>query len=67
MPSINQRRFREAIVKAELAGQSWFWGAPCKKNPEHINEDGCSKRDTVKRSCLGCDIRVKEFDVGVKS
>jgi hypothetical protein len=64
MPSFNLRKFHDAIVQAELTGQTWFFGAPCKRDKAHVNDKGSTKRDTIKRTCLACDARVKENNLG---
>ena len=55
MPSQNLRRFNSVIVKAELAGLSNYAGPPCKADPQHVEEDGTTTRDTIRRTCNLCE------------
>lgn len=47
-------KHEDARVRAELEGKNSYGGAPCKKNPDHIREDGTTLRDTIKYGCLKC-------------
>jgi len=60
MPSLNLRKFNQAILKAELAGLSNYAGPPCKANPEHIEDDGTTTRDTIRRTCNQCETGKRE-------
>ena len=55
MPSLNLRKFNQAIVQAELAGLSDYAGPPCKVKLEHAEEDGTTVRDTIRRTCKRCE------------
>lgn len=55
MPSLNLRKYNQAALKAELAGETNFAGSPCKAKPEHVDEDGSTMRDTIRRTCNLCE------------
>ena len=54
---LSNRRFNKAIIAAELAGHKTFAGAPCKFDPSHIDEDGTTVRDTIRKTCCACENR----------
>lgn len=60
MPSLNQRKYNQAVLEAELAGRTDFQGTPCKANPLHVTEDGTTIRDTVRRICNLCESEKRE-------
>ena len=55
MAFFSHRRHNQAIVQAELAGHTTFRGSPCRKDPLHVDKDGTSLRDTVRKSCKQCE------------
>jgi len=55
MPSLNLRKFDQVIVDAELAGLSDYAGPPCKAKLQHVEEDGTTTRDTIRRTCKRCE------------
>ena len=55
MPSLNLRKFKKAIVDAELAGLTDYAGPPCKAHAGHVEEDGTTTRDTIRRTCKRCE------------
>ena len=60
MASINQRKYNRAALAAELAGLSTYRGPPCKRDVAHVETDGMTPRDTVRRTCNRCQVRKVE-------
>jgi hypothetical protein len=51
----NHRKYNRAVVEAELQGKKTYRGPPCKFQSSHVDEDGTTLRDTVKRTCKRCE------------